>query len=158
MRAFGDPPMTHDFKWRHFRGEIILRAVRWYCRYGVSYRDLEEMLEERGVEADRATVHRWVQTYAPEIERRLRWRCRPGGLSRSCAWTRHISRSKENGRIYIARSTAAATRSTSACRRPATPKPPSGSRARRCAAQGVGEALRDQHGQGGMLRPGHSGS
>lgn len=41
--------MTHDFNWRHFRGEIILWAVRWYCRYGVSYRALEEMLEERGV-------------------------------------------------------------------------------------------------------------
>ena len=47
--------MTHDFKWRHFRGEIILWAVRWHCRYGVSYRDLEEMLEERGVSVDRAT-------------------------------------------------------------------------------------------------------
>ena len=37
------------FKWRHFEGEIVLWAVRWYCRYGVSYRDLEEMLGERGV-------------------------------------------------------------------------------------------------------------
>ena len=57
--------MTHDFKWRHFRGEIILRAVRWYCRHGVSYRDLEETLEERGVEVDRTTIYRWVQAYAP---------------------------------------------------------------------------------------------
>ncbi len=57
--------MTHDFKWRHFRREIILWAVRWCCRYGVSYRDLEEMLEERGVKVDRTTIYRWVQAYAP---------------------------------------------------------------------------------------------
>ncbi len=48
--------MTHDFKWRHFRGEVILWAVRWYCRYGVSYRDLEEMLEERGVAVHHTTI------------------------------------------------------------------------------------------------------
>src|SRR3546814_9852743 len=41
-----DGTMT-DFKWRHFTGEVILWAVRWYCRYGISYRDLEEMLSER---------------------------------------------------------------------------------------------------------------
>jgi hypothetical protein len=38
-----------EFKWRHFEGEIILWAVRWYCRYGISYRDLEQMMGERGV-------------------------------------------------------------------------------------------------------------
>ena len=75
--------MTRDFKWRHFRDEIILWAVRWHCRYGISYRDLEEMLEERGVAVDHATIHRWVQACAPEIERRLRWHCRRGGLSPS---------------------------------------------------------------------------
>ena len=37
------------FRWRHFAGEIILWAVRWYCRYGISYRELEEMMGERGV-------------------------------------------------------------------------------------------------------------
>ncbi|WP_235680989.1 IS6 family transposase [Agrobacterium vitis] len=41
-----------DFKWRHFQGEVILWAVRWYCRYGVSYRDLEQMMAERGVAVD----------------------------------------------------------------------------------------------------------
>jgi transposase-like protein len=39
----------NDFKGRHFKGEIILWAVRWYCKYGISYRELEEMLEERGI-------------------------------------------------------------------------------------------------------------
>lgn len=62
-----------DFKWRHFQGEIILQCVRWYCRYGISYRDLEEMMEERGVEVDHTTIYRWVQHYAPEMEKRLRW-------------------------------------------------------------------------------------
>ena len=42
----------NDFKWRHFQGEIILWAARWYCNYGISYRELEEMLAERGVMVD----------------------------------------------------------------------------------------------------------
>ena len=61
------------FRWRQFCGEVILWAVRWYCRYGVSYRDLEEMLHERGVEVDHTTLYRWVQRYAPELEKRLAW-------------------------------------------------------------------------------------
>ena len=76
-------PMAGDFKWRHFRDEIIPWAVRWYCRYGISYRDLEEMLEERGVAVDHTTIYRWVQTYAPEIEKRLRWHYRLRSFSRS---------------------------------------------------------------------------
>jgi len=62
-----------DFKWRHFRGEIILWAVRWYCKYGISYRELEEMMSERGVAVDHTTIYRWVQQYAPEMEKRLKW-------------------------------------------------------------------------------------
>jgi transposase-like protein len=46
--------------------------VRWYCGYGVSYRDLEQMKSERGVSVDHCTIYRWVQKYAPEIEKRLR--------------------------------------------------------------------------------------
>jgi transposase-like protein len=72
-----------DFKWRHFQGEIILQCVRWYCKYGISYRDLEEMMEERGVDVDHTTIYRWVQHYAPEIEKRLRWYYRP---SYSTSW------------------------------------------------------------------------
>jgi len=62
-----------DFKYRHFQGEIILQCVRWYCKYGISYRDLEEMIFERGVEVDHTTIYRWVQRYAPEMEKRMRW-------------------------------------------------------------------------------------
>jgi DDE domain len=65
-----------DFKGRHFEGEIVLWAVRWYCRYGISYRDLEQMMAERGVSVDHSTIYRWVQRYAPEIEKRLRWHWR----------------------------------------------------------------------------------
>jgi hypothetical protein len=71
-----------EFKWRHFEGEIILWAVRWYCRYGISYRDLEQMMGERGVSVDHSTIYRWAQKYAPEIEKRLRWQwCRPQSTS-----------------------------------------------------------------------------
>jgi transposase-like protein len=65
-----------EFKGRHSEGGIVLWAVRWYCRYGVSYRDLEQMMGERGVRVDQSTISRWVQRHAPEIEKRLRrqWR------------------------------------------------------------------------------------
>ena len=55
------------FKWRHFEPTIILLCVRWYCWYSLSYRDLEEMMRERGLAVDHTTVWRWVQRYAPEI-------------------------------------------------------------------------------------------
>ena len=72
----------NDFKWRHFKGEIILGCIRWYCN-GISYRDLEEMMLERGVDVDHTTLYRWVQTYASELEKRLRWRYKPTlGFSR----------------------------------------------------------------------------
>ncbi len=62
----------NPFKWRHFEKEIILLNVRWYLRYALSYRDLEEMMLERGLKVDHSTVYRWVQAYAPEIETRSR--------------------------------------------------------------------------------------
>jgi transposase-like protein len=48
-----------EFKWRQFEDEIILWAVRWYCRYGISYCDLEQMMGERGVLVDHSTIYRW---------------------------------------------------------------------------------------------------
>ena len=62
------------FKWRQFEPEMILLAVGWYLRFSLSYRDVEELLAERGLRADHVTVWRWVQHYAPELERRLRSR------------------------------------------------------------------------------------
>ena len=61
------------FKRRRFPVEIILVCVRWYCKYGISYRDLAEMMQERGVDVDHTTIFRWVQRYAPEIEKRVCW-------------------------------------------------------------------------------------
>ena len=49
------------FKWRHFAPEIILCAVRWYLRYSLSYREVQEFLEERDLRVDHTTVWRWVQ-------------------------------------------------------------------------------------------------
>jgi transposase, IS6 family len=60
------------FKWRHFETNIILLCVRWYLRYSLSYRDLEEMMLERGLRVDHTTIYRWVQHYAPELEKRCR--------------------------------------------------------------------------------------
>ena len=50
-----------------FPREVIAVAVRWYLRYGLSYRDVEELLAERGVEVDHVSVYRWVQTFTPEF-------------------------------------------------------------------------------------------
>ena len=60
------------FKWRQFEPEVILLAVGWYLRFSLSYRDVEELLAERGLHADHVTVWRWVQRYAPELQRCLR--------------------------------------------------------------------------------------
>jgi transposase-like protein len=60
--------MQNDFKWRHFQGDVILWAVRWYCKYVISYRELEEMLQERGITVDHTAIYRWVQHYAPDPE------------------------------------------------------------------------------------------
>ena len=61
------------FKRRRFPVEIILVCVRWYCKYGISYRDLAEMMLERGVDVEPSTIMRWVHRYAPELEKRVRW-------------------------------------------------------------------------------------
>jgi len=58
------------FKWRQFEPEVILLAVGWYLRFSLLYRDVEELLAERGLRADHVTVWRRVQRYAPEIQRR----------------------------------------------------------------------------------------
>ena len=71
----GSPIMPSDnpFKWRQFEPALILQCVRWYLRYALSYRDLEDMMRERGLCVDHTTIYRWVQRYAPEIDKR----CRP---------------------------------------------------------------------------------
>ena len=61
-----------SFKGRQFTAEVILWAVRWYLMFPISYRDLELMLADRGVTVDHTTIFRWIQAYAPEIEKRIR--------------------------------------------------------------------------------------
>jgi putative transposase len=61
-----------SFKWRHFQKDIILLVVRWYLSYSLSYRDIEEMMLERGIEVDHSTINRWVIHYAPLLESAFR--------------------------------------------------------------------------------------
>lgn len=86
----------NPFKGRHFQLDIILWAVRWYCKYGISYRELQEILAERGVNVDHSTVYCRFQRYAPEMEKRLRWYWRqPSGF---CSWHLDETYIKVNGR------------------------------------------------------------
>ena len=73
--------IQNPFKWRHHQPEIILLCVRWYCRFQLSYRDLEEMMRERGLEVDHTTVWRWVMRYAPEVNKRIRPHLKMTGTS-----------------------------------------------------------------------------
>jgi IS6 family transposase len=73
MTARQDRP----FKGRHFTSEVILWALRWYLAFPISYRDLAAMLPDRGVTVDHTTLFRWVQTYAAELEQRVRRHLRP---------------------------------------------------------------------------------
>ena len=61
------------FKWRHYQSEVILVCVRWYLSYSLSYRQVAEKVNERGLDIHHTTVFRWVQEYSPQIEKR----CRP---------------------------------------------------------------------------------
>src|ERR1044071_2615597 len=63
------PPL---FRGRHFQDHIIVLCVRWYLRYCLTLRDLEELMAERGLSVDHSTVGRWVLRYAPELYKRIR--------------------------------------------------------------------------------------
>src|SRR5437867_11082116 len=60
-------PAPSAFAGFRFPPEVIVVAIRWYLRFGLSYRDVEELLAERGVEVDHVTIYRWVQRFAPEL-------------------------------------------------------------------------------------------
>lgn len=66
-----------SFSGRHYPSSIILQAVRWYVSYALSYRNIEEMMGERGFEVDHATLNRWVLHYAPLLEAKSRKYKRP---------------------------------------------------------------------------------
>lgn len=80
--------MSVSFKGPHFPKDVILHAVFFYLRYGVSYRDLEEIMAERGVTVDHTTLNQWVERYAGQVAEDARRRKRPTDRS----WRmRHIS-------------------------------------------------------------------
>jgi hypothetical protein len=73
--------MTISFKGAHFPQEIILIGVRWYVAYPLSYRHIEELMAERGVSVDHATLQRWVVKYSPLLEAAFHRRKRPVWVS-----------------------------------------------------------------------------
>jgi len=62
----------HPFKGRHFPGEVIVLCVRWYLQYPLSYEQVTGLVAERGVDVDASCIWRWVQAYAPELNKRCR--------------------------------------------------------------------------------------
>src|SRR5712672_2838911 len=96
------------FKWRQTEPQLILCAVRWYLRYSLSLRDVEELLAERDLAADHTTVWRWVQRYGPELEQRMRPRLKQTNKS----WRVDETYVRVNGRwcpLYRAIDSAGAT-------------------------------------------------
>src|SRR6266581_4007111 len=73
--------MAVSFKGAHFPKDIILMGVRWYVAYPLSYRHIEELMEERGVEVDHSTIQRWVVKYSPPLEEAFHRRKRPVWVS-----------------------------------------------------------------------------
>jgi len=65
------------FKWKHYQPDIILLTVRWYLRYNLSFRDLVEMMEERGLCMAHTTIMRWVHQYGHELDERVRRHLKP---------------------------------------------------------------------------------
>ncbi|WP_243526887.1 IS6 family transposase [Bacillus pseudomycoides] len=62
----------YPFKWKHYQPELILLTVRWYLRYNLSFRNLVEMMEERGLSIAHTTIMRWVHQYGPQLEEKVR--------------------------------------------------------------------------------------
>src|SRR3954464_13750563 len=76
MACVGGRGRRKMFKGRHFDRSVSLLCVRWYLAYNLSLRNLEEMMAERGISADDATIHRWIVHYSPELLERCNRRNR----------------------------------------------------------------------------------
>jgi transposase, IS6 family len=63
---------SNVFMWKYFKSQIILLCVRWYLKYPLSYRNVEEMMEERGLSITHTTIMRWVNQYSPIIDKKIR--------------------------------------------------------------------------------------
>jgi transposase, IS6 family len=86
------------FKWRQTEPALILCAVRWYLRYSLSLRDVEELLEERGLEADHTTVWRWVQRYGVWSEKT---NPHPSPPMAGCSEQRGLRKGEKATRIFV---------------------------------------------------------
>jgi len=101
------------FRGRHFEDVIILLCVRWYLRYSLTYRDLEEIMSERGLSVDHVTIWRWVQHYAPVLNQRIRREMRHP--NRSWRVDETYVKVAALGRIYTVPSILPARPSSSCC-------------------------------------------
>src|SRR3984957_14375641 len=112
MNLVGMLSLDELFKGRHFDREIIGLCVRWYLRYKLSFRDLVEMMAERGLSLAHTTIMRWIQRYVPEFEKRWNRFARLVGLGAS---TKPTSKSEVAGHISTVRSTKKERPSISCC-------------------------------------------
>ena len=92
---------TNPFKGRHFPGEVIVLCVRWYLRYPLAYEHVAELLTERGVEVDPSCIWRWVQAYAPELNKRCRLHLKPA--NKSYRNRRNIYNGEGRGQTFVPR-------------------------------------------------------
>ena len=93
------------FRGRHFQDHLIVLCVRWYLRYCLTLRDLEELMAERGLSVNHSTIGRWVLRYAPELNKRVRrevrapnpsWRVDETYVRVAGAWT-YLYRAVDSG-------------------------------------------------------------
>jgi transposase, IS6 family len=114
-RLPGDVVPRSAFRGFRFRAEVIVLAVRWYLRYGLSYREVEELLAERGAEVDHVTLYRWVQRFTPLLADAAA----PARHAVGARWfvERPTSKSAASRGTSIGPSTSTVRSSTSTCQR-----------------------------------------
>ena len=116
MKRSGKSP----YKGRQFTTAVILWAVRWYLQFPISHRDLERMLSDRGVTVDHTTIFRWIQVYAPELDKRLR----PHLRMTTGSWRVDETYVMVKGRwMYLYRAVDARVRPSTACSAPSAMRP-----------------------------------
>ncbi len=95
----------NEFKYKHFKGDVILWAVRWYCQFAISYRDLVIMATERGLSVSHTTLMWWVHEYAPKLAKKIKphlkrsndsYRLDETYIKIKCVW-KYLYRSVDSG-------------------------------------------------------------
>ena len=100
-----------NFKGMRFPMDVILVCIRWYAAYPLSYRHLEEIMEERSMSAAHSSINQWTIRFLPLIETMAR--STSARLAVACAWMRTTSKSRASGNTSTAPSTSSARPSTS---------------------------------------------